>query len=44
MQQPFVLWLPSKQISLPKRSLCVFSNNKNKWFTEIKVRGKYGEQ
>jgi hypothetical protein len=35
MQQPFVLWLPTKQISLPKRSFCVFSNNKNTWFTEI---------
>jgi hypothetical protein len=25
----------NKKISLPKCSLCVFSNNKNTWFTEI---------
>ncbi len=27
--------VPNKKISLPKRFLCVFSNNKNTWVTEI---------
>jgi hypothetical protein len=27
--------VPNKKISLPKHSLCVFSNNKNAWFTKI---------
>jgi hypothetical protein len=28
--------VPNKKTSLPKGSLCVFSNNKNTWFTEIR--------
>jgi hypothetical protein len=32
-----VLRLPTKKISVPNGSVCVFSNNLNTWFTEITI-------
>ena len=39
-----MLWLPTKKSVAPNVPFVYSGNNKNTWFTEINVRGKYGEQ